>query len=672
MKPLRPFSDCPGSQPTVEANSINSHASHLHQPSTTNTVHESLSSWTGLLPNLSFLFRVTPSFLWTNPNSDSHQHSTSSSASPGLASLKTLYSRLAEKLGLTPKRIQNKRPKMPATIKSSDRLAANGKTVTGSHKPVKLSAWDQAAMRGYIRVCLCFPFDQSRLDDAVSHLKASLARLAHQRPDFSGTIETREGGILWLNKAPNEIPLYVEDLTEKFPYASYDKLKEAGFPPGAFVGQHFNHPCPMGENLPPVPVSVIKAYLIPGGLILGTYFCHAFADGNCLRIFLECLSAQTCGQSIDLPSNKRLNAPFANDTNPSTSDNLDLTPLLKKTPEYAVLPDITGPTQPRLRPGGRPMDEIERTGKLFVFKNSRLDELREIISGWAPCEGNENNADSANGHATGHTNGRTISGSQECRHTNGQPCYSSGSESNSSKESLQTTRKPSKYTCIAGLTFRGIVKARLSEPKEAQHYPYTPGVDDVARLQTMVNWTSRAFRADNPEYYGNATAVAVTEVNCHPRDTSILLGRDGDKAQGGDLETLSQLVYKIENTIASVDEDFVNARTEMFSRISDPRRIGLEFDPRTPQDLGFNTWRFFGAETYWNIPGVRPEGPGMKSTRPDVLRRMQDVWNMAGALILPARNNSPVHELLITLPVTAMERLCNDKDFMQWVDHVIG
>lgn len=317
------------------------------------------------------------------------------------------------------------------------------------------------------------------------------------------------------------------------------------------------------------------------------------------------------------------------------------------------------------------MDEIERTGRIFVFKNSRLDELRESISDWAPCEGNGNNADSANGYATGFANAQT-NGRSQCRHTNGQPCYSSSSDSNSnsSRESLPATRKPSKYTCIAGLTFRGIVKARLSEPPEAQHYPYTPSVDDVARLQTMVNWTSRAFKDQNPDYYGNATAVAVTEVNCHPRDTSILLGRESHK--GSDLETLSQLVYKIENTIASVDEAFVNARTEMFSRVSDPRRIGLEFDPRTPQDLGFNTWRFFGAETYWTIPGVGSEADDSKPTRPDVLRRMQDVWNMAGALILPARNNSPVHELLITLPVTAMERLCRDSDFMEWVDHVIG
>ncbi len=106
-------------------------------------------------------------------------------------------------------------------------------------------------------------------------------------------------------------------------------------------------------------------------------------------------------------------------------------------------------------------------------------------------------------------------------------------------------------------------------------------------------------------------------------------------------------------------------RTDFFSLVADPRHVGLDFDPRTPQDLGFNTWRYFGADTRWHIPGLA-------APTPDAMRRTQDEWNMSGSLILPAKADSTVHELLVTLPQSAMDLLCQDDGWMAWVDKVIG
>lgn len=201
MKPPRDFPDRPGPHPT---DSTSSATKPGHDSLSSSTRSTTSTTWTSLLPNLHFLLRVSPSFMWYRPHKTASSSPSSTSTTPSPPSTptplpsdshKSLYSRVSQKVGLPTKdskvtkkdKAQSKRPKMPATIKSSDCLAAAaGKTAANTYKPIKLSAWDQAAMRGYIRVCLCFPFDHSRLDEAVSHLKASLTRLAEQRPDFSG------------------------------------------------------------------------------------------------------------------------------------------------------------------------------------------------------------------------------------------------------------------------------------------------------------------------------------------------------------------------------------------------------------------------------------------------------------------------------------------------------
>ncbi|CAK7220825.1 hypothetical protein SEUCBS140593_004364 [Sporothrix eucalyptigena] len=479
----------------------------------------------------------------------------------------------------------------------------------------RLSGWDQVAMRGYMSKALCFPFDNTKLDAATKHIEASLARLAKHRPDFAGTLEVHDGGIVHhITGENNKIPFFVEDISSEFPYKSYDDLKAAEFPPAAFVHPRFMRACLLTEGEPSIPVSTIKAFIIPGGMFLGIYFCHAFADGDCLRIFLESFSGQTRGISVDGAKTKNLNAPYANDSN-IKDDEGRLDVLLERVPEYVVLDAPTGPTAPRFRANGVPMEDIEKIGKIFVFDNARLSELRCSVLGAGTL--------------------------MAC--DDGQTAH------------MPTL--PSNYTCLAGLTWAHISKARLADREK--YMPYSQGTDDLALLQTMVNWKSRALTANNPDYFGNATAIAVTRLST----------KDSILSRASENQTdLAKLVFTIEKTISNVNDDFVRDRTELFSRVSDPRRVGLRFDPRTPQDLGFNTWRFFGADTEWSIPGV---GDSVAAT-PDVIRRVQGMWNMSGALILPAKSSSTTHELLVTLPKSSMELLCNDANWMKWVDHVVG
>ncbi|EFX00145.1 anthranilate n-hydroxycinnamoyl/benzoyltransferase [Grosmannia clavigera kw1407] len=506
------------------------------------------------------------------------------------------------------------------------------KKTTNDHTITRLPAWDQASMRSYIRVVLCFAFDNTAIDAAVQHIRGSLKRLACQRPAFSGSIEVHAGGIVHLRTSNKPqlgeatIPFTTVDISSKFPYASFDELKEASFPPAAFVAPHFNQPCVVGEGLPGVPVAVVKAFIIPGGLLLGIYFNHAVADGDCLRVFLEAFAGQTCHQPSFGPSTMEHHVPLSRRQINGTD--IGLEKLLERIPEYSILDEPLGPTMPRLRAEGVPMDEIPKIGKIFVFNNERLNELRSFIA-----------AESSR------TQKKTGTGC--CR-----PLFQNGDVG---ANYINYTN----YTCLAALTWAHITRARLADKN--RYVPYSADLDETALLQTMVNWKTRAFKEKNKDYFGNATAVAATQVPTR----AVLVEAASDRSR------LAELVATIDKTISSVDEDYVRDRTEFFTRVPDPRLIGLRFDPRTPQDLGFNTWRFFGSDTKWTIPGVG-SGSGRGATSPDVVRRMQDAWNMSGALILPAKAGSTAHELLVTLPTSSMELLCQDQDWMCWVDRVIG
>ncbi len=469
-----------------------------------------------------------------------------------------------------------------------------------------LTSWDQTSLRSYMRVALCFAFDDTRRADAVSHLRLSLARLARQRPDFAGRLEVgplgARQGIVFLRTSPDgEIPLCAVDISRDFAYPSYAELRAADFPPSAFVHERFAAPGPLAEGCRPTPVAVLTAFFIRGGLLISVFLSHSIGDGECLRMFLESVAGQTRGEPVDFPSELTAHVPPPiSEHSPTTPPGVLGAPALRLVPpEYALLDEPIGPTVPRPRPGGVPASLIRKTGRTFVFSNDRLAKLRARLQA---------SGDSARAH--------------------------------------------SNYTALAALAWVHVARARLAD---VEYVPRGNGCDaERATLQTMVNWKNRAYQATSQDYFGNATVVALTRL-----PTSDLVAACTDPAQ------LARVAGAVEATIRGVDEEFVQRRTALFDAVADPRYVGLDFDPRTPQDLGFNTWRYFGADTQWVLPGIA-------TSTPDAVRRTQDEWNMSGSLILPAKADSAVHELLVTLPRTSMELLCRDAEWMAWVDKVVA
>ncbi|ORY58870.1 transferase family-domain-containing protein, partial [Pseudomassariella vexata] len=447
-----------------------------------------------------------------------------------------------------------------------------------------LSFWNQAAPRVYVTVALCFPLDDNEAGNASQHLKSSLQSLAKECPLFAGRIEASDHppGIALLRQASHyDIP-FTSDYTE----VAYDEVKSKGFPPRLFIDQEFGIPGTLEVQSGSLPVSRIHARFAKGGLLLVAYLHHSICDADCMRIFLQNFAART---RADAQPTEQV---FGDSVFQGArgSDPRKFEDLIVACPEYTILPDCSGPTQPLFRANVTPVKDVERVGKIFVFTRSQTEKLQEHM------------------------------------------------------RTQNSAAPPSTYTCLAALTFAHVVKARRQAEK-----PLFPEMQDnyEAMLWHSVNWRPRAFQDRAKEYYGNAALPAVTRVSMKNLEE---IGDD-----------VAKLVPLIKESIERIDQKHVQERLDMVSAAPDPRAIGVNHDPRMPGFLAFNTWRHFGADAEWKIPGVAV-------TTPDAIRRGHGDWNLGTALILPAKSNSNSQELFLSLSKDAMDLLCKDEGWMKWVD----
>ncbi|KAI1438088.1 hypothetical protein GGR50DRAFT_525979 [Xylaria sp. CBS 124048] len=478
------------------------------------------------------------------------------------------------------------------------------KMQTSSCKQEVLSVFNQIAPRGYICVVLCFPFgDERQRQIAIDHIHKCLRKLAKERPLFAGRLcITSDGKVILHRSRAYDIPFEVKP-SEYGQEADYEQLRRDDFPPGYFVNSRYGVPGLEPGN-EPIPMSRVEATFARGGLLLSVYLQHAITDGSSLQVFLASLGNQTRNVSSDkLPSEQRLRIPNPNSPRllstrrPPTPSPSTFTRLLGACPEYNILPDLSGPTQPVMKATGVPISDLKKICKIFVFTTGKLLELRKLLQ-----------------------------------------------DMNDSPE------LPTSYSCLAALTFAHVTRART------RMEPALTGIEPskTAELWNSVNWRKRAFVGATDNYFGNAVLPAVTKVSA-----------DQVEAACYDDQALARLVPVIKRSVNVVDESYVRQRMVMMSQIPDPRMLGVNYDPRSPDTLAFNTWRHFGADAEWSIPGV-------PANKPDIIRRAVGGFGLGTALILPAKAASDRQELSVSLTVEAMETLCKDERWMRWVDKVIG
>ncbi|KAI1170898.1 hypothetical protein F4777DRAFT_567562 [Nemania sp. FL0916] len=464
-----------------------------------------------------------------------------------------------------------------------------------------LSVFNQCSPRVYIAVVLCFPCDDRRREDAIQHIQQSLRRLAKEHPIFASRLRTNNNGKIILKRCcAYDIPFEVVSGEDGEEELDYEQLRRDGFPPGTFIHPRYGISGLNNDNHGPLPLSKVEVSFARGGLLLSIFVQHAITDGSSLRVFLQALGNQTRHMSGRLPSEQRLPIPIPGLHSPANrklSEAPTFKRLVASCTEYNTLTDLSGPTQPRPQTTGRPISDLNKIGKIFVFNAEKLDELRELI-----------------------------------KETNGSDAL------------------PTAYISLATLAFSHITKARIKTE------PALTGIEpsQTAMLWNSVNWRPRAFPGATDNYFGNAVLPAVTRVS-----------REHLNAAALDYKELAYLAPVVKESIDAVDQKYVSRRMLMMSLAPDPRMVGVNYDPRSPETLAVNTWRHFGADVEWDIPGV-------PVSRPDTIRRATGGWGLGTALILPARADSGRQELFVSLSVDAMEALCQDRRWMQWVDRVIG
>lgn len=543
--------------------------------------------------------------------------------------------------------------------------------------PTILPLWSQTAPRDFVSYSMCFPFqasDQSTAQEtARTHLLRSLHRLAETRPEFAGNLQLstspgQPGWLVWhkhqakaVSVGPGDQPgdgIYAtfEDISATFDY-DYDELRKRGFPPAAFTHSRFAlginaNPAdpgaqpknPTGAGGAPkrkgVPVLIIRTFFIKGGLLLLSHLHHAFGDGECVRVLLDCLGAATRDVTVKHPPGWTLSLPDIVESKAQDTSGRGVGALARDCPEYHYVANkMVGPTQPVLREGGFDMSKVPTDAKVFVFTEDTLLKLREKLRP-------RNRA----GEIIGQMPSIYV-------------CISALAWAHIALARHETESQDDGVSAAGNATLMNPVNwiKRMKSVEEAssasQTNARTSGVQNAAINGYITPPDETHIKVD--EYFGNATTKCLTTI-----PSQKLL----DAARNRELGDLSDLSAAIRRSISAVDGSYVHARTRLYNALTDYRTLGLEDDPRLWHDLQVNTWRPFGGDAVFDIPGIGgPRKP--ESIRKALVGGRCDYRN---AIILPAAEGSTEHELFVSLPKVALDALCGDQGFMMWVDRVAG
>lgn len=534
-------------------------------------------------------------------------------------------------------------------------MGAAHTSMTGPDPTTPLDLWSQTAPRDWVAYGMCFPHHGGRKERerAIQALLTALAKLARDRPKYAGRLRLSRNpdtpGVLIWTPSNNGIDAKFSDVSGEID-ESYEQLRQKGFPasffhnPEVFVlginpnpadaTQSDKNP-PAGANgavaapavstpetRTEVPVVAIRGFFIKGGLILQICLHHAFGDGYCMRDFLEDFAAETRGEVLKRNGDRRklrLPLDFLHDrcallgTPKSASREAKARWLASKCPEYTFDPQwFTGPTQP-YRP---PPPSQERTGCVIAsIGKAKLDSLRRCLRS---CHGKE----------------------------------------------------PSEYVALSALLWAHVTLHR-SDVEGV-------GREKMATLSNPVNWKRNL--ASGPmisvldDYFGNATAKCLTRVE---RVLLVDAARLSSAARNVDeaglekdaaLDGLRAIAAAIRKNIDAVDDAFVALRTSLYRTLPDPRNLGLVDDPYSAAYMQFNTWRPFGADAKFKIPGVPedPRGPGGACAERIRKVMMGKQFDFRNVLIMPACRSSDDTEILVSLPARSLSALLKDKGFTRW------
>ncbi|KAJ5781988.1 uncharacterized protein N7518_010471 [Penicillium psychrosexuale] len=250
-----------------------------------------------------------------------------------------------------------------------------------NNQPIpELTVLERIGPKGYLRYI--FPFhlqEEYDLDEATRVLQAGYQALTQRIPEVACEAvpdgSSKQKGVMRFRKLENNevARIVVKDLRESF-RSDYAELKDKSFPVSSFDADTF---CPRsvwpaaGERL---PISVVQANFIRGGLILTWCILHMAGDGTTFYTWTN-IWAEECRRAQGLEILDPIHLPEAiwQDREQVTKPTGHNAGKLENHPEYTLLP-FTPPGPPPK------MSSLSHCGQIFYFSPESLAKLKAEAS----------------------------------------------------------------------------------------------------------------------------------------------------------------------------------------------------------------------------------------------------------------------------------------------------
>ncbi|KAJ5738129.1 hypothetical protein N7493_001284 [Penicillium malachiteum] len=251
-------------------------------------------------------------------------------------------------------------------------------SIASNKGPPQLTALERIGPKGYVRYLFPFQLEEDYdIDHVARILRAGYDALRVRLPEVAceavPDIDCEQAGVMKYAKRNDEIePLVVKDLRDTYP-STYTELKERRFPVSCFNADTFCRCDTWPERGNMVPIALVQANFIRGGLILSWNMLHMAGDGTSFCIWTE-IWAEGCRQAqgdyespVDLPEaiwkdRKQFMKPSGRNNG-----------KIEDHPEYTILP-FTPPGMPPK------MVSPNHRGQVYYFSPESLARLKADAS----------------------------------------------------------------------------------------------------------------------------------------------------------------------------------------------------------------------------------------------------------------------------------------------------
>ncbi|KAJ5823776.1 Transferase [Penicillium robsamsonii] len=250
-----------------------------------------------------------------------------------------------------------------------------------SEQPIpELTALERIGPKGYLRYIFPFQLQEDYdLDEVIGVLQAGYQDLIQRIPEVGceavPDVSLKQRGVMKLQKPANEDigRIVVKDLRESYE-SDYAELKGKSFPVASFDADTFCARSVWPSAGDQLPISLVQANFIRGGLVLSWCIFHMVGDGTTFYTWTN-IWAEACRRAQGLNIQDPIQLPEAiwKDRAQVTKSSGRNAGKIEDHPEYTLLPFTP--------PGAPPkMTSLSHRGQIFYFSPESLAAIKAEAS----------------------------------------------------------------------------------------------------------------------------------------------------------------------------------------------------------------------------------------------------------------------------------------------------